>query len=130
MRLAPFRRERVALAQHALDLLHREAEVLGRAGPARRIDARRAVERIDHQSRIVGERRKARGLRGGLRLEAGIGREGGSGLLRLNRLRELNPGHSAFSFKFEEGDRLSLFLGRSPDYRVQEKKRRDPLFDF
>jgi hypothetical protein len=33
-------------------------EILVLAGPARRIDAGRAVERVDHQSGIVGERRQ------------------------------------------------------------------------
>src|SRR3954463_3785294 len=49
MRPALLRREGIALAQAGLDLLHRAAEVLGLAGPACRINARRALERVGRE---------------------------------------------------------------------------------
>ena len=49
------RRAPAAVARSALIA----AEILGLAGPARRIDAGRAAERIDHEAGIVGEGRQA-----------------------------------------------------------------------
>src|SRR5689334_25354416 len=45
VRLALVRRRRAALLQQALDPRHGRTEILALAGPARRIDAGRAVER-------------------------------------------------------------------------------------
>ena len=53
------------------------------AGPSRRIDARRAVERLDAKPGIVGERNEPRSLRGGSRLQQGVVVEGRSRLLGL-----------------------------------------------
>src|SRR5205085_5971915 len=47
------------VAQLALHPLHRDAEILGRAGPARRIDPGRAIERRNHQPGIIGKRGQA-----------------------------------------------------------------------
>ena len=47
-------------AELALDPLHGHGEILLRPRPARRIDARRAAQRIDHQAGIVGQRRQLR----------------------------------------------------------------------
>ena len=48
------------------------AEVARLACPARRVDAGRAVERIDREPGVVGECRQRGGGRGGKRLDAGI----------------------------------------------------------
>ena len=48
MRFALVGRGGAALLQQALDLRHRRREILPGAGPARAVDARRAVERVDH----------------------------------------------------------------------------------
>src|SRR5262245_10119240 len=51
-----FRRLRPALDQQSLDAIHSGAEILVGLCPARRMDAGFAVERIDDQPGIVGER--------------------------------------------------------------------------
>ena len=56
----------------------------------RRIDARRAVERLDAEPGIVGERNEPRSLRGGARLQHGVVAEGRPcllGLLKAERRR-------------------------------------------
>ena len=58
--------------QFALDARHRDREILVRPGPARGIDARRAVQRVDRQTGIVGERGRSAGLCRGARLQRGI----------------------------------------------------------
>ena len=55
MRLAALRRRRAALAEFFLDRRHGPGKIPLGPGPARRMDTRRAVERIDHQARIVGK---------------------------------------------------------------------------
>src|SRR5262249_14985427 len=54
-----------------------------RAGPARRVDAGRAVERIDREPGIVGECGQRGSGRGGERLDTGIVAESRSGFLGL-----------------------------------------------
>ncbi len=71
--------------QAVLDALHGGGEILAGPGPARRIDAGIAVQRIDADARIVGQRRQARGDGGGDRLERGVLGEGAPGLLRLGQ---------------------------------------------
>src|SRR4029077_19933931 len=73
----------VLLAELAMDPLHRDAEVFCRAGPARRIDAGRAIERRDDQPGIIGESRQTTRLGGGTRLQFGVGFECRAGLLGL-----------------------------------------------
>ena len=63
--------------------LHREVEILLRACPARRIDARRSAKRLDAKAGIVGKRRLAACLRGGERLQLRIGAEGVTRLFGL-----------------------------------------------
>src|SRR6266446_5234363 len=70
MGAAIVRLESVALAQHAFDFLHGVAKILFRARPARRMDAGRAVERLDREARIVRERGESRRHRGELGLDA------------------------------------------------------------
>ena len=55
MRRALFRRRCAAFVELDLDRLHGAAEILFRPGPARGMNARRAVERIDHKAGIIGE---------------------------------------------------------------------------
>src|SRR5258708_32423279 len=62
-----------SLLQQAFDPRHRDGEILVRAGPARGEDSGRAVERIDGQSGIVGERRKLCGLGRRYRLDLRVG---------------------------------------------------------
>jgi len=64
-------------------LRHRRGEILARPGPTRGIDARRALERVDRKTGIIGERRQLRGFRRGDGLDARIGLEGFAGLLRF-----------------------------------------------
>src|SRR5690606_21048046 len=71
-RLAPLRRNRAGLLQSVLDEAHGGSKILAGARPARRIDARIAIERIDGEAGIVGERRQAGGERRGERLDARI----------------------------------------------------------
>ena len=52
--------------QHGLDLVHREAEILVRPGPARRVDAGLAVERIDARPESSANAGSPDALRGGL----------------------------------------------------------------
>ena len=59
MRAALLRCLAPCFMQPGLDLLHGHAEILVRAGPARRMDAGRAAERIDREAGIVGEGRQA-----------------------------------------------------------------------
>ena len=59
------------------------AKSFASARPSRRIDPRRAVERLDAEPRIVGERDQPRRARGGLGLQQRIVAEGRPRLLRL-----------------------------------------------
>ena len=61
------------------------------AGPARRVDPGRAVERIDHEAGIVGEGRKPGGLRRGDRLDPRRWRERCCRSLRARRGRVRRP---------------------------------------
>ena len=83
MRLALGRRLRAAFVQLDLDGLHGAAEILFRPGPARRMDSRRAVERIDHQAGIVGEGGQAGRKRCGLGLDARVVAKAHAGLVRF-----------------------------------------------
>ncbi len=51
------------------------------------MDARRAAQRIDHKTGIVGEGRQAGRRGGGVGLDRGILRKGRAGLLRLRQVR-------------------------------------------
>ena len=55
LRLPQRRAIGAVVAQHRFDRFHGAREVLVVAGPARRVDAGRAAERIDRQPGIVGE---------------------------------------------------------------------------
>src|ERR1700722_17035911 len=79
----PPRRRRPARLELALDAAHRGVKVLRGTRPARRVNARRPVKRLDAKPRIVGERNEPRSLRGGARLQDGIVVETRPGLLRL-----------------------------------------------
>src|ERR1700722_3913112 len=79
----PPRRGSRARLEFSFHAGHGGAEVLGCAGPPGRINARRAVKRVNAEARIVGERNEPRSLRGGARLQHGIGAESRSGLLGL-----------------------------------------------
>jgi hypothetical protein len=69
-----------------LDFVHGVTEILGRPGPARRIDARIAAECIDSKAGVVGEARLAARLRRGFRLDPRVGPECVAGLIRLDKL--------------------------------------------
>ena len=66
---------RAALLQQPFDPCHRRGEIFTLSGPARREIPGCAVERIDHQPGIVGERRQLCGLRGGDCLDAALARK-------------------------------------------------------
>ena len=70
-----------------LNLVHGEAEILGLARPARRVNAGLAVKRIDNEAGVVGKRRLARGARRGQRLDARIGGKCCSRLVRLGEAK-------------------------------------------
>src|SRR5579863_6656132 len=81
----PPRRPRGAGPEFPVDAGDRHAEVLCRARPPRRVNARRAVERVDAKSGIVAKRDDSRAARGGFSLEHGIIAEGRAGLLGLGK---------------------------------------------
>jgi len=110
VRRALLRRERVALAQHAFDLFHRQMEILARTRPARRIDARCPVERIDHEPGIIRQCRHPGHLRCGFRLDAGIRREGRAGFLRLGEV-QLAGRHRFDAVETEQLAHLGEFAG-------------------
>ena len=64
---------------------HGDAEILGRPGPARRINARRAIQRIHPKTGIIGQRRMMAGIGGGARFQFGIGDKSRAGLFRLRQ---------------------------------------------
>ena len=86
MRAPPFGRLGAFFHQLGLDFVHREPEILVRAGPARGMNSRLAAERIDRQAGIVGEGGQAGGLGRGLRLDPRVGAEAGAGFLGLREL--------------------------------------------
>ena len=86
MRLALFRRRGAAFVKFDLDRLHGAAEILFRPGPARRMDSRRAVERIDHEAGIVGKSGQAGRKRCGLRLDARIVAKAHAVLVRFRQI--------------------------------------------
>ena len=65
MRGAHRGRGRAVVAQHGIDRFHRAREILVLSGPARRMNAGRAAERIDRKTGIVGESGQAGRLRCG-----------------------------------------------------------------
>ena len=68
-------RERPCARSSSSMRAHGDAEILGRSRPARRIDARRAIQRVDAQTGIIGQRGMAAAVGGGVRLQFGIGGE-------------------------------------------------------
>src|SRR5579872_1020417 len=87
MRFALRRFPRAALGQEPLDPAHRGVEIFGRSGPARRIDAGRAVKRFDDEAGIIGEGGELCGAGCGLRLDPGIGRKALAGLFGLREMK-------------------------------------------
>jgi len=79
----PPRRGRSARLEFSLDAGHGRAEVSRRAGPSGRIDARRAIERLDAKPGIVGKRHEPRAARGGSSLQDGVVAKGRPCLLGL-----------------------------------------------
>src|SRR4029077_19940508 len=71
LRLALAGRMRAALAQPLFHRLHGSLKVLVPTRPARRVDPRLPPERVDGESGIVGECRRAVGRCRGARLSAG-----------------------------------------------------------
>jgi hypothetical protein len=63
------------------------ARPVGLDGPIGRADARRAIQRRDREARIIGQRRQARGPRGGERLDGGIADERGLGLVGFRQVQ-------------------------------------------
>src|SRR5690606_27117840 len=80
------------VAQTRLDhaapqLLESEIKIPCRAGPARGMDARRPVERVDAKAGIIGKGRKARCLRRRKCLQLRIGAERVARLFRLGKIK-------------------------------------------
>jgi hypothetical protein len=73
MGLAPVGRGCAALLQQPLDPAHRRHEILALAGPARRVDTGRAIQRVDHEAGIIGKSRKLHRIRRRDRLDRRIG---------------------------------------------------------
>ena len=98
-----FGRFRAALDQQRLDFVHGETEILVGSGPARRMNAGLAAERIDHQAAVVGKGGAAGRFRRGHRLDARIFGEGLAGFRRLGepefagRLRFDTEGRQQFA---------------------------------
>src|SRR5215469_15366571 len=84
--------DKVGVAVFVADLLvnplHRDPEVLCRAGPAGRIDPWRAAERRHDKAGIVGERRQSARLRRGSRLQRRIGLEAVTCFFRLGKTEQ------------------------------------------
>ena len=72
MRLALFRHGRAALGEFGLHTGQSRGEVLARTGPVRREQAGRAVERVDADAGIVGQRRQAGSVGRRHRLDRGV----------------------------------------------------------
>src|SRR5262249_31415042 len=72
MRAAALGRGRPARLQLLFDRFHGAGKVAIRTGPARGVNSRRTVERLDGQSGIIGERRQPRRPRRSERLDAGV----------------------------------------------------------
>jgi hypothetical protein len=70
---------------------HGLGKIALRPGPARGIDAGRAVERRHDEAGIIGERRQPAGCRRGQRLELGICLEGGPGLFGFGQGKVARP---------------------------------------
>src|SRR5882762_7087246 len=87
MRSALRRSRRAALLQQAFDARHRDGKILVRAGPARGENPGCAIDRVDYQSGIVGERRELRGLGRGGRLDLRIGAKRVANLVGLAKAK-------------------------------------------
>ena len=74
-----------ALDQERLNAVHGGAEILVGSRPARGMNPGLAPERIDNQTGIVGECRRAARARRGKRFDARIGGESFAGFLRLRQ---------------------------------------------
>src|SRR5262249_42569808 len=85
MRPAAFWRGCAAQPQLLLDRFHGAVKIAIRTGPARRLNAGRAIERIDNKPRIIGERRKPRSRSGGRSFDARILAERHSIFARLGQ---------------------------------------------
>src|SRR5215470_3713957 len=72
-----------AFDQQGLNAVHRGPEILVRPGPPRGMDAGLAIERVDHQTGIVGKGRRASGARYRSCFDACVGGERLAGLLWL-----------------------------------------------
>src|SRR6185436_19375128 len=96
--------------QQALDSAHRRHEILALAGPARRVNAGRAVQRIDHEAGIVGKGRQLRGFGGGDRLDRRIGAKGVAGFLGLSQT-QLTRGNRLDAMRREQFPHLGELAG-------------------
>src|SRR6185312_4898611 len=65
--------------------LHRQAEILARPRPTRRVDARRTAKAIDLEARVVGERRQSRSRRCRHGLELRVAGKGRLGFFRFGK---------------------------------------------
>src|SRR5215510_3351264 len=83
MRAPLFELPCASLYQQCLNSIHSGAKILIGPGPARGMNARFPIERVDDQTGIVGERYLAACAHGGDRLDARVGRKGISGFLWL-----------------------------------------------
>src|SRR5581483_4424406 len=78
---------RAALGEQPFDPAHRGVEILVRPGPARRLDPRRSLKRVDHQTRIVGKRGQFRRIGRRRRLDPGIRCKTVAGFFRLGETK-------------------------------------------
>jgi hypothetical protein len=87
---------------------HGGVEILLRPAPPRGIDPRRAIQRFDLKARIIGERRQARGLGRGARLEDSVLLERNAGFLGLGQV-ELPRGYGLdIEWRKQLGELLEL----------------------
>ena len=99
-----------ALLEFAFDALDRRAEIPVFAAPTRRIDARRAVQRVDAKPGIVGEGGESRGLRRRPRLQQRIAAKRRLGLLRLGQA-EFAGAHRVDAVRPEQLPQLPQLAG-------------------
>src|SRR5262249_10346920 len=85
MRTTPLGSPSTAFDQQGLNAVHRRPEILVWSGPSRGMDAGLAIERVDHQTGIVGKGRRAAGARSRDSFDACVGGERLAGLLWLGQ---------------------------------------------